>query len=249
MRTKKRLTEARINNIVHRTVKKAINEAMQPGSISHGTMRNEDVLPSIMSTLFKEDPQKAREIWQENPDFFEALCDKASGIDNPWWNSEDANYISEELFDVMNDYSPEGHYFGSHPGDGSDYGYWPDDEHLDDVVGESIRRAINELDFSTKFSAYQGSRRKGRVRQHQNIGQMIVDEFNNKWELQTDLEGSALHFYMANPHRLVLTIRDAVYWKSDDPDADPQLARLTDTMPAGPRKKIRTAWEVYKENF
>ena len=101
---------------------------MEPGSISHGTMRNEDVIPRIVSTLFKEDPAKAREIWQNNPELLQALCDKECGIDNPWWDSEDATYISEELFDTMNEYAPEGHYFGSHPGDGSDYGYWPNED-------------------------------------------------------------------------------------------------------------------------
>ena len=128
MRHRVRLTESDLRKIVRNSVKKVLREAMEPGSISHGTMRNEDVLPRIMSTLFKEDPQKAREIWQNNPEFLEALCDKNCGIDNPWWESEDATYIAEELFDTMNNYAPEGHYFGSHPGDGSDYGYWPNED-------------------------------------------------------------------------------------------------------------------------
>lgn len=122
---KVRLTEGDLRRIVNRSVRRVLREEMTPGSISHGTMRNEDVLPRLMSALFKEDPQRARQIWKENPEFLEALCDKQIGKNNPWWESEEANYIAEELFDVMNDYSPEGHYFGSHIGDGSDYGYWP----------------------------------------------------------------------------------------------------------------------------
>ena len=121
---KYRISESRLRGMIRESVRRALREAMEPGSISHGTMRNEDVLPKLMSALFKEDPQKARQIWQENPEFLEALCDKECGKDNSWWESEDANYIADELFDVMNDYAPEGHYFGSHPGDGSDYGYW-----------------------------------------------------------------------------------------------------------------------------
>jgi len=122
-----RINENQLREIVSKRVRKALNEMFemaQPGSISHGTMRNEDVLPRIMSELFKEDPQKAREVWQKNPNFLEALCDKECGIQNQWWESEEASMMAEELFDVMNNYAPEGHYFGAHPGDGSDYGYW-----------------------------------------------------------------------------------------------------------------------------
>lgn len=122
-----RLTESDLHRIVKESVKKILNEA-EAGSVSHGTMRNEDVLPRIMSALFKEDKAKAREIWRNNPEFLEALCDKDCGIDNPWWDSEEAASICEELFGVMDEYAPEGHYFGAHPGDGSDYGYWPNEE-------------------------------------------------------------------------------------------------------------------------
>ena len=122
------LKESDLHKIVKETVRRVIKEDMQPGTISHGTMRNQDVLPKLMSTLFTEDPNRAREIWNGNPDFLEALCDLNAGIENPWWDSEDACYMSEELFNVMNEYSPEGHYFGAHPGDGSDFGYWKNED-------------------------------------------------------------------------------------------------------------------------
>ena len=41
-----------------------------------------------------------------------------------WWNSEDAISLLENLEDTLENYAPEGYYFGAHPGDGSDYGYW-----------------------------------------------------------------------------------------------------------------------------
>ena len=45
--------------------------------------------------------------------------------DHPFWESEEAVDILDDLFDVMNGYAPEGYYFGAHPGDGSDFGFWP----------------------------------------------------------------------------------------------------------------------------
>ena len=30
----------------------------------------------------------------------------------------------KDLFDCLNDYAPDGYYFGSHEGNGSEFGYW-----------------------------------------------------------------------------------------------------------------------------
>ena len=38
--------------------------------------------------------------------------------------------LMKTFFYKMDELSPEGHYFGSHPGDGSDFGYWEVDEDM-----------------------------------------------------------------------------------------------------------------------
>ena len=96
------------------------------GTVSSGTMREEDLIPDFcweLARLARQTgilPAKARkshlalvrdiETRMEAEDYFE---------------SEDASYdLNEGLFDALNTYAAPYFYFGSHPGDGSDYGFW-----------------------------------------------------------------------------------------------------------------------------
>ena len=46
-------------------------------------------------------------------------------IDESYINFDDTNYfLNEVLFDLMQDISPNGFYFGSQEGDGALFGYW-----------------------------------------------------------------------------------------------------------------------------
>lgn len=40
---------------------------------------------------------------------------------------EDGDYVLEDLYDALYKFAPEGYYFGSHPGDGVDFGFWEAD--------------------------------------------------------------------------------------------------------------------------
>lgn len=79
------------------------------GSVSHGTMRPEDLIPVFVQYVEEFAPDQT----PENAFFTD---------------TEDDIWLLEELFDILDSVSPPGCYFGSHPGDGSDYGWWPIDE-------------------------------------------------------------------------------------------------------------------------
>jgi hypothetical protein len=101
------------------------------GSVSHATMRHEDLIPSFLWELEHQTPTKrahlklAREIRKrmDADDYFE---------------SEDSDFDLEALFDALDAYAPAYFYFGSHPGDGADYGYWLSDSFQEDFDGLKV---------------------------------------------------------------------------------------------------------------
>lgn len=81
------------------------------GTISHGTMRTDDLIEAFEDFLEVYAPEKLKELH----------CD--------WWETERTQtfkneYLLEGLWPVMKEIAPDGCYFGATEGDGSDYGYW-----------------------------------------------------------------------------------------------------------------------------
>ncbi len=95
------------------------------GSVSHATMRSEDLIPAFLDCLESQRPlrKEHRKLVREIRERMEA---------EQYFDSEDSHFDLEELFDVLGEYAPEYFYFGSHPGDGSDYGFWLSEDFPDD---------------------------------------------------------------------------------------------------------------------
>lgn len=105
------------------------------GTVSHGTMRPQDLIPAFLHVLrqlapaehdffIQEDRAVARWVAAGCPDF--TTRTKSGAAFN-----ERVSIFLDELFDALNDWAPDGFYFGAHPGDGSDYGFWPVEEEGD----------------------------------------------------------------------------------------------------------------------
>lgn len=85
-------------------------------SVSHATMRCQDLIPAFMDVI-RDTPEYVQ--------LMNAVPAYASGDkDSEWWNGENATMLLISLFDTLDLYAPDGYYFGAHPGDGSDYGFW-----------------------------------------------------------------------------------------------------------------------------
>ena len=106
-----------------------LSDTIEPGSISHGTMRECDLIPTFMGVLRDFSPAQAARITDEHGDAFIQRCSDPKGLDYSLIKEmERQGYLVEDLFDALDAIAPEGCYFGAHPGDGSDYGFWEADE-------------------------------------------------------------------------------------------------------------------------
>lgn len=100
------------------------------GTVSHGTFRIPDLLSSFTEAL--EQLCESGEARDKTAIIPEA---KAYGslLQKGGWaaeiNHDDLDSILDRLFDALNEVAVKHNcYFGSHPGDGSDFGFWPNDE-------------------------------------------------------------------------------------------------------------------------
>ncbi len=108
-------------------------------SVSHATLKEEHLIERFISfiegvynELSASQQKKFNEIKAEVN-----LLEREE--DGDFVDAETAGYIlNEDLFDLMNDIAPEGTYFGSSEGDGSDFGFWNsfDEYEEDEECGE-----------------------------------------------------------------------------------------------------------------
>lgn len=104
------------------------------GSVSSGTMRDEDLLSSLsdelefqLSRQSRRYPRKAhRALIREAQ---RTLCHMTDGTHEQADAARDiAGDVVNELMDALCEFAPPYAYFGAHPGDGADYGFWlPED--------------------------------------------------------------------------------------------------------------------------
>ena len=113
----------------------------QPGSVSTGTNRPQDLVPSFLDVLNECDPVIDEHIRCDIAATFGIpLCEMDDT--DPAWETEDmAHILGYDICMAMDNIAPEGYYFGSHPGDGCDYGFWEieDEEEVADCPGEILR--------------------------------------------------------------------------------------------------------------
>ncbi len=100
----------------------------QLGSVSHGTLRPQDLMPAFLSAL--------ADLRQPIPGNIEAtkymeyvgdmFTTAAIDEDDEFWVSEEVQFDMDDLIEALNNNLPPFVYFGTLEGDGSDFGFWVD---------------------------------------------------------------------------------------------------------------------------
>ena len=103
------------------------------GTVSAGTLRTEDLLNTFSSELAhlaRYEPQNQAHLRLA----FEADTSFQDFDESDTKQVEQAEESITELMDALNEYCPPFVYFGTHPGDGADFGFWPDMDALHEAM-------------------------------------------------------------------------------------------------------------------
>ena len=92
------------------------------GSVSTGTMRTEDLMPAFADELSTLEMSETGVQLLADVEKFLGSPEALPGLD-----SEEAQWLMQELFDELDNHAPLHMRFGSHDGDGADFGFWPTD--------------------------------------------------------------------------------------------------------------------------
>jgi hypothetical protein len=95
------------------------------GTVSHGTLRTQDLLRRFADEYERVLPFNSREAVSDARN----CANEIDEDENHPGNAQTGSEIVDELIDALCCIAArEGLYFGAHPGDGSDFGYWVTDE-------------------------------------------------------------------------------------------------------------------------
>lgn len=105
------------------------------GTISHGTLRNVDLIEAFSAELINLAPADSPGAHADLIAECNAWLDREEDdSDNPEHEENGGDLVSE-LIDALNEYAPPYGHFGAHVGDGSDFGFW---------LGEDVARDVQD---------------------------------------------------------------------------------------------------------
>ena len=99
------------------------------GRVSSATHKLEDLIPAFVDVLAPIDPKTHQARMDEYADL--ALDD-----DGYFTDADEASDLLNQLFEDLSACAPAYAYFGAHPGDGADFGFWPDLDGLESDAQE-----------------------------------------------------------------------------------------------------------------
>lgn len=121
------------------------------GTVISGTLRSEDLIPAFIDEL--KTHRHSRLYRQCRHGELVKRVSTAVDFDNnhadssPYFESTDADNDLEDLMNALDLYAAPYHYFGAHPGNGSDFGYWLQEwEDVKQQIEDGGGMVVNGLD-------------------------------------------------------------------------------------------------------
>ena len=100
----------------------------EPGTVISGTLRDGDLILAFANELSRLASQNPRSpqlgLWCALAVSARLMIQNGQHIIWP----EAGDEMLSDLADQLDEFSPRGHSFGAHEGDGADFGYWPCEE-------------------------------------------------------------------------------------------------------------------------
>ena len=118
----------------------------QLGSISTGTLRPEDLIPAFNNALTQIHDGHYCDIDEMMND----EAGNAAEFGKQPSNDELQRRVVDRLMDELQDACPPFVYFGTHEGDGADFGFWPDMDRIEEEIGTTIQIASSLSDFQAE---------------------------------------------------------------------------------------------------
>jgi len=104
------------------------------GSISSGTLRPVDLLPAFVSALLDAGGTLPPDLeCVKHLEYHNYPANDFDAIEDEFWESEDAGWDLAALGDALGEVCPPLVYFGTLPGDGADFGFWPDHDAIEEA--------------------------------------------------------------------------------------------------------------------
>lgn len=100
-----------------------------PGTVIRATLKNADLLEAFskeLEQLASKDDKAHQDLIGEAKSLIQDIDFDDPMAELPDEKMEEGSEIVNDLIDAINDYAPEGYYFGTLEGDASDFGWWQD---------------------------------------------------------------------------------------------------------------------------
>jgi hypothetical protein len=119
------------------------------GTIIHATHRPQDLIPAFLHEFKRLDrgwyDKFIRRIAKDDRELAYYLSGTGICDEHSFWQSDLCSDILADLFDCLDVMAPSYAYFGSHPGNGSDFGYWPSFDQIDDAIHDGELLKVDDL--------------------------------------------------------------------------------------------------------